>query len=86
MPSPETVTVWANGYGRWHARITFPAAYGPAELAAARVRVRRKARRRIRQAITLRGECGPGWPCRVVLRDCARDDDGRTHSVTYAER
>lgn len=78
--------MWADGYGRFGARVTFPAAYGPAELAAARRRVRRKARRRIRQALALRGACGPGWRCRVVPLDTATDEHGGTLSVAYRER
>lgn len=26
-PERETVTTWADGFGRWHARVTFPGGY-----------------------------------------------------------
>jgi hypothetical protein len=83
----ETVKVYANGFGRWHARVTFPApGYGPSHLDGEIDRIRARARRAIRRAVTERGESGPGWVCRVEVAATDQDSLNVTHSITYREK
>jgi len=83
----ETVKVWANGYRRWHVRVTFPApGYGPSHLAGEIDRIRAKARRAIRRAVIERGESGPGWVCRVEVAESDLDSLNVTQSITFRER
>lgn len=87
MDGKETVKVWANGFGRWHARVTFPGeGYGPPYLDAHIDRIREKARRAIRRAVVERDENGPGWVCRVEVAETDQDSLNVTHSITYRER
>lgn len=81
----ERVHTWANGFGTWHARVTFPIpGYGPQFLAMETDRIRNKARRAIRREIVAR-EGGPVAPTRVKLVDTRTDSLGRIWAVTYAE-
>lgn len=82
----EKVATWANGFGVWHARITFPApGYDATEMTEHAGRVRGKARRAIREEITSRGETGPGWVCRIEEAETEVGADGVTKSITYRE-
>ncbi|WP_372663612.1 hypothetical protein [Amycolatopsis kentuckyensis] len=80
------MTTWADGYGRWYARVNFPGGYGPSHLNGEVDRIRAKARRAIRRELAERGALGPGWQCRVVLVESALDHMNVTHSLTYRER
>lgn len=82
----ETVTTWADAYGRWHARIDFPfPGYGPAHMNAHADRIRAKARRAIRRELESRGHAGEGWRCGVSVVDNSLDHLNRMQSMTYAE-
>jgi len=81
----ETVHTWADAFGAWHARITFPApGYGPAHLRGEIRRIRAKARRAIRREILAR-ERGP---IRVRIEVTANDENsqGQMQSITFGER
>lgn len=82
----ERVTVWADGFGQWHAKVTFPDdGYGPAFLAANIGRIRAKARRAIRREIAARQ--GPGrFTVRVFVKANQLDHMNVMHSITFAER
>lgn len=87
MQQRETVNTWADGFGRWHARVTFPSpGYDPAQLAAHAARIRVKARRHIRRALVQRGEAGSGWPCRVELAANDLNHMNVMRSLTFRER
>lgn len=64
------VHTWADGFGRWHARVTV----GPTAA--------RRAREAIRKEIVARGECGPGWRCRIELEGLG----GAGQFATFGER
>lgn len=84
--SKETVHRWADGFGVWYARITFPdGGYGPDYLEANADRIRLKARRAIRQEILAR-EAGPIRPVRVEVVKNDVDHMNVMHSITYKER
>lgn len=82
----ETVTTWADGSGRWYARVDFPAPGYPWQRLEERAsRIRAKAQRAIRREIDARGAgLGSGWRCRVVQTDSVWTD-GIAQSVTYSE-
>lgn len=77
----ETVTTWADGFGRWHARVTVPGA-DSAYLREHASRIRAKARRAIRREITVRDTVGPRWRCAVE----AVPTPDTAQYVTYRER
>lgn len=83
----ETVTTWADGFGIWHARVRFPApGYTPDELAESVDRLRRKARRAIRRALTERHAPTPLRPTRVELHEKDEALGGElVRSLTYRE-
>lgn len=65
----ERVKVWADGFGRWHAEVSFPSpGYGPHHLDQHWSRIRAKARRAIRREILAR-ENGPIKPVRIKVAD-----------------
>lgn len=66
------VTVWANGFGVWHARVPVTSDS------------RRVAQRAIRRELELRGAVGKGY--RVAIRPVSVDGDRVPGTVTYAER
>ncbi|WNY15204.1 hypothetical protein SEA_MACGULLY_102 [Rhodococcus phage MacGully] len=85
-PTGEQVTVWADGFGRWFARVDFPEpGYGPQYLDGAIDRIRAKARRAIKRAVLARGEADTGWTCRVVVAANNLDHMNRMRSITYGE-
>lgn len=83
----EKITTWADGFGIWHARVTFPEpGYDSTKLASHdRSRIRTRARLAIRSEIQQRqGEQRFTVSVEVVESD--QDDDGVTRSITYRER
>lgn len=81
----ETVDTWADGFGAWHARVTFPlAGYDQAYLEANNARIRRKAQQAIRREI-----CARQWErhftCRVRVKESVLDSQNVMRSITYAE-
>lgn len=86
MSTKETITTWADGFGRWHARITFPSgltrdAYAaPAE----RTRIRSKVRRAIRREIVARQRHG-AFSCYIDVKEESTDAQGVIRSIVYAE-
>lgn len=82
----ETVNTYADSFGVWHARVTFPEpGYGPAHLEANNDRIRAKARRAIRREIAARqGE--QRLTVRVHVVDIELGSMNRMESITYAER
>lgn len=86
----EMVTTWADGFGRWHARVDLPGiGYGD-YLNSQIDRIRAKARRAIRREIRLRGS---DWgnanmgPVRVEVVDSRQHPNTlTTMSITYAEK
>lgn len=81
----EAVTAWADGFGVWHARVSFPyPGYGNTYLDANIDRIRAKARRAIRREILAR-ERGPIGPVRVHVVANNLDHMNRMRSITYAE-
>lgn len=60
-----TVTTWADGFGRWHARIIFPTVLGDVRQA------RQMARRAIRAELEAREVIGAGWRLRLAMTDPA---------------
>lgn len=87
MSSGETVTTWADGFGRWHARVRFAEpGYGRDALDRNADRVRARARRAIRREVIARGEAGQGWVCRVQIVDAFVGPGAVTTSLVFAER
>lgn len=87
MTSVETVTTWADGTGRWHARVQFPEpGYGRKKVEREADRVRARARRAIRRELAAREKLSPGWRCRVQIVDAIVAPGLVTRSITYAER
>jgi hypothetical protein len=81
----ESVSTWADGFGRWHARVTFPEpGYGPQYLDASIARIRAKARRAIIREVLARESVD--YRCRVEVVEHDQDSLNRMHSITYAER
>lgn len=82
----ETVTTHTDGYGIWHARVSFPSpGYGPQFLAGNIDRIRAKARRAIRKEILARVNA-PIGSVRVEVFTTNLDSFNRMHSITYRER
>lgn len=82
----ETIHTWADGFGNWHAKVTFPApGYDGAQMKEHGPEARRKAQRAIRRGLEIRHQPGTLAPVRIVLERWDLDDDNVTHSVTYAE-
>lgn len=87
----ETVHTWADAFGIWHARVTFPGGYGPSHLGANIDRIRAKARRAIRREIVEReGKWHDpnlrGYRCAVHVVANDLDHMNLMHSITFAER
>lgn len=83
----ETVTTWADGFGIWHARVTFPSpGYGPDHLAANIDRIRAKARRAIRREILERAPRDARiGAVRVHVSANSLDHMNVMRSITFAE-
>lgn len=82
----ETVTTWADGFGRWHARVNFGGiGYGPAYLDQHIGRIRARARRAIRRELLAR-ESDPIRPVRVEVVANDLDAMNVMRSITYAEK
>lgn len=89
----ETVTTYADGFGRWYARVDFAPGYSPEMLDRHIDRIRAKARRHIRAEIIER-TTGPIAPVRVEITDDlwrAPYRNGPDHmnvwwSITYREK
>ncbi|KOV84748.1 hypothetical protein [Nocardia sp. NRRL S-836] len=82
----ETVSTWADDFGRWHALVRFAEPLGRDALERNADRVRRRARRAIRRELAARDAVGPGWQCRVQLVDAFVAPGCVTRSLIYAER
>lgn len=81
----ETVHTWADGFGVWHARVSFPSpGYGPSYLAERMAGIRARARRAIRAEILAR-EAGPAGPVRVEVTANELDHMNLMHSITFSE-
>lgn len=87
----ETVTTYADGYGRWYARVDFAPGYTPDQIERHINRIRAKARRYIRAELIAR-QGAPLGPVRVeVTEDHWRHGRSPDHmnvwwSITYRER
>ena len=87
----ETVTTYADGKGRWYARVDFAPGYTPDQIGRHIDRIRAKARRYIRAELTAR-QGAPLGPVRVeVTEDHWRHGQSPDHmnvwwSITYRER
>ncbi len=82
----ETVTTWANGFGRWFAKVEFPTSgYGPQHLEANIDRIRAKARRAIRREINARQELTSDYFVYVQVEESDIDSLNVMHSITYGE-
>lgn len=84
----EKTHVWADGFGRWHARIVFPRpGYTADELARHSPRLAAKARRAIRRELSAR-DLRPehGHRVRVLSHQDHPASDGRIRLRTYRER
>lgn len=82
----ESVVTWADGFGTWHARVSFPSpGYGPAFIAAHIDRVRAKARRAIRRELVARYQLSPAYRLSIKVEANALDHLNRTHSITFVE-
>ena len=86
--SGETVTTWADGFGNWHAKVTFPApGYGPAYLEEHGARIRAKAQRAIKREIEKRS--GPanwtGYRVRVQVEANELNAQNQMRSIVYGE-
>lgn len=82
----ETLSVWANGFGVWSCRVTFPGiGYGPLYLDANADRIRAKARRAIRREILARNT-GQIAPVRVVVSASNLNHMNIMRSVTFTEK
>lgn len=82
------VTTWADGFGRWHARVRLPGTgLESLTLDGQMDGLRRKARRAMRRELEERGNgYGPGRRCRIVITDRDTDQDGAlTRSITFSE-
>lgn len=81
----ETVTTWADGFGRWHARVNFPApGYDWDTFRADTKRLRAKARRKIRRELTERQNLQADYQLNIEhISDVVRGD--MIQAVTYAE-
>lgn len=87
MNKDETVTTWANAFGRWHARVDFPApGYGPGYLDGHVDRIRAKARRAIRREIGQREQLPRNYRVSVIVEDNDLDHMNRMRSLTFAEK
>ncbi len=84
----ETVTTYADGFGRWHARVQFPEpGYGPQYLDANIDRIRAKARRAIRREMLAREFVGHDLVVRVEVVACDQDSLNRPlHHLRRAHR
>lgn len=87
----ETVTTWADGFGVWHSRITFPfPGYGPHFTDTQWDRIRAKGRRAIKREIVQRNatRSNPtmrGYVCRIQVAHVDLDHMNRMQSVTFKE-
>lgn len=90
-PTAEQTVVYADGFGRWYARVDLPEPVGPDFMLRHQERLRAKARRAIRRQLSLRQE-QPLPPIRVErVEDLLRRGTDPDHmnqwwSITYRER
>ena len=81
----EIITTWADGFGNWHAKVTFPyPGYGPQYLESNIDRIRAKARRAIRREILAR-QNGAIKAVKVYVSANELDHMNRMQSITYGE-
>lgn len=86
-PHRESVTWWADSFGRWHVKVAFPGrGYGPDTLQAEGDRIRAKARRAMRREISARQTVGPGWRCAIEVAENDLDHMNVMRSITYREK
>ena len=78
-----TVHTWADGFGRWHARVTFATPIAAESIDWSNVR--RRARRAMRTEIIERQGVGE-IVLRSMLESTDKDDAGNVASVVYAEK
>lgn len=88
VKSDETLTVWANGFGVWHAKIVSKIGFGNAgdsNIDRHIDRIRAKACRAIRREILAR-EDGPIHPVRVEVDEVLAYGTGVIYSITFKEK
>ena len=78
------ITTWADGYGRWHARVELAIATPSDTLNSNSVRA--VARRAIKREIMARQFKGTPWPLRIEVVANKLGADNRLYSLTYAEK
>lgn len=81
------LTTWADGFGRWHARVSSAAGWGNAgvrDVERHLPAMRERARRAIRDEITQR-QALPVGPIALVVADNVQDAQGVFRSFTFAE-
>lgn len=84
--SKMIVKTFADGYGRWNAKVILPyQGYGPHSLDKHFSNIRRKAREAIRKEILSR-ENGPIAPVRVEVVNSNLDHMNVMHSITFREK
>lgn len=81
----ETVKTYADGFGCWAAKVSFPGGAGPQWMDANHSRIRAKARRAIRREILAR-ENGPINPVRIEVIANNLDHMNLMHSITFKEK
>lgn len=90
-PTAERVVVYADGFGRWYARVDFTEPVGPHFMLHHQERLRAKARRAIRRQIVLR-QSQPVPPVRLEVADdlfrhgTSPDHMNQWWSITYREK
>lgn len=80
----NSVATWADGYGRWHARVNLAIATPSDGLNSDSIRG--VARRAIKREIELRQFKGTPWPLRIEVVANDLGADNRLRSITYAEK
>lgn len=80
----NSVTTWADGFGRWYAKVSigYPAQSDRVDSA----RLRAAARRAIRRQLAARDAMGAGWRLSVEVVANHVGADNRLYSITYAEK
>ncbi len=84
----EEVTTWADGFGVWHCKVSFPApGYGPAKMDKDAHRIRARARKAIRAEVEARAPEGV-IPPTTYVEVAANDLDHMNimKSITYKEK
>jgi hypothetical protein len=84
MMKRNKVTTWADGFGRWYARVDLAVATPSDTLPIDSVR--RVARRAIRREIEARMYKGTPFPLRIEIDKTDLGADNRFYSITFREK